>query len=91
MLQGGVQVLGMDANETFRPPLAGRPGCYASTGRGELILEWMLSLNIKLPPQDLATPTYHPYNPTRAECGCGGCDHTCAPVEWHQAGFPGLT
>ena len=64
ILEGRILVLGMDANETFRPPLAGRPGCYASTGRGELILEWLLSMNLKLPPQDLATPTYHPYNLT---------------------------
>ena len=64
MLQGRVAVLGMDANETFRPPLAGRPGCYASTGRGEVILEWLLSMSLKFPPQDLATPTYHPYNTT---------------------------
>ena len=63
-LQGRVVVLGMDANETFRPPLADKPGCYACTGRGEVILEWLLSRDLKLPPQDLLTPTYHPYNTT---------------------------
>ena len=63
VLQGRICVLGMDANETFRPALANRPGCYASTGRGELILEWLLSVDLKLPPQDLVTPTYHPTTP----------------------------
>ncbi|CAE7944187.1 unnamed protein product [Symbiodinium sp. KB8] len=55
-------VLGVDANETFRPPLHNTEGGYACTGRGDSILSWMASQDIRLPPQDLSTPTYHPYN-----------------------------
>ena len=63
-LQGRTAVLGMDANETFRPPMGDRPGCYACTGRGEVVLDWLLSEDLKLPPQDLHTPSYYPYNPS---------------------------
>ncbi|CAE7364098.1 pol [Symbiodinium sp. CCMP2592] len=55
-------LLGIDANETFAPPISNTTGCYATTGRGECILEWADDNNIRLPPQDLSTPSYHPYN-----------------------------
>ena len=52
-------VMGMDANETFRPrghhPLA-------TTGRGEALLQWLEKTHLRLPPQDLETPTHFPYN-----------------------------
>ena len=64
----GKLVIGVDANETFRPPLHNTEGGYACTGRGELILGWLATHDISLPPQDLATPTYHPCNQLHQPC-----------------------
>ena len=62
LLGGGKVVLGMDANETFKPPLHCTEGGYACTGRGETVLGWMASHDLRMPPQQLHIPTYHPYN-----------------------------
>ena len=62
LLGEGKVVLGMDANETFKPPLHCTEGGYACTGRGEAVLGWMASHDLRMPPQQLHIPTYHPYN-----------------------------
>ena len=54
--------LGMDANETFTATPGGAP--IAHTSRGEEVLQWTTEWGVQLPPQDLATPTFHPYNTT---------------------------
>ena len=36
----------------------------AQTSRGEEVLQWTTEWGVQLPPQDLATPTFHPYNTT---------------------------
>ena len=56
-------ILGFDAKETFTtpPPPSGR-GCYASTGRGHTILNWLTREDYTIPPQQLHVPSYHPYN-----------------------------
>ena len=43
------------------PPPSGR-GCYASTGRGHTILNWLTREDYTIPPQQLHVPSYHPYN-----------------------------
>ena len=53
-------VVGFDANETFTDP--DDQGWRAHTGRGELVLTTMAEHNLEGSPQDLHTPTYHPYN-----------------------------
>ena len=54
-------VLGWDANETFTATPGGEY-FLSHTGRGEMALQWMAQLDLKLPPQNLAKPTFHPYN-----------------------------
>ena len=54
---------GVDANETFTPPSNGATGCHATTGRGAIILDWLEHASYTLPPQQLRTPSYYPYNP----------------------------
>ena len=53
-------ILGVDANETYTDP--DQQGWRAHTGRGELILATLDSQGFCTPPQELHTPTYHPYN-----------------------------
>ncbi|CAE7690154.1 pol [Symbiodinium sp. CCMP2592] len=55
-------LLGLDANETFTPPLTHVSGCYATSGRGEAILDWTNRHGFTLPPQQLHVPSYYPYN-----------------------------
>ena len=52
----------MDANETFNNVSQHTAGGTANTGRGDLILQWMLQQNLTLPPQQNHLPTYCPYN-----------------------------
>ena len=54
-------ILGFDANETFTAPPSGR-GCYATTGRGHAVLNWLTQEDYTIPPQQLHIPSYHPYN-----------------------------
>ena len=54
--------VGMDANETFNNVSQHTVGGTANTGRGDLILQWMLQQNLTLPPQQNHLPTYCPYN-----------------------------
>ena len=53
-------VLGMDANETFRA----REGSsiLSETARGELLLDHLSTGDFKFPLQEMAKPTYFPYN-----------------------------
>ena len=53
-------MVGADMNETLRQSVSLEVA--ATTSRGEEILEWMHEHNMFLPDQQLATPTYHPYN-----------------------------
>ena len=59
----GRTILGFDANETFTPPSTGATGCHATTGRGAITLDWLEHAGYTLPPQQLRTPSYYPYNP----------------------------
>ena len=79
-------LLGMDANETFAPPIAATAGCYAQTGRGDVILEWTAEhKHHHPPPQQLHLPSYHPYNtlmqPRRLDYGMHAWGRTSHPVQ----------
>ncbi|CAE7712228.1 pol [Symbiodinium sp. CCMP2592] len=53
-------VIGMDANETFK---AGHEtDVLSDSARGELILTWWMALKGDFPIQQLAKPSYYPYN-----------------------------
>ena len=53
-------LVGLDANETFRP---GRGmSILSNSARGELLLDALGATGLKLPPQNLASPSYFPYN-----------------------------
>ena len=57
-------IIGMDANEQFRPTPHSQQQeqQQGGTGRGESILAWLLRHSVRLPPQDLATPSHYPYD-----------------------------
>ncbi|CAE6934778.1 unnamed protein product [Symbiodinium sp. CCMP2592] len=52
--------IGLDANETFTVTPGGAP--KAHTSRGEELLHAFALWKVGLPPQSIATPTFHPYN-----------------------------
>ena len=55
-------LVGMDANEQFTPsPHTGNQQAQAHTSRAEAILAWQQRVGLRLPPQDLATPSHFPY------------------------------
>ena len=60
-------IVGIDANEQFRPThnAQQQEQAQGGTGRGECILSWMLRHGVRLPPQDLAAPTHFPYDTTQ--------------------------
>ena len=54
-----------DLNETFQKEEGGRqPGdaLRHKTARGALLLQWLSDRDMRAPEQEVATPTYHPYN-----------------------------
>ena len=83
-------LLGMDANETFAPPIAATAGCYAQTGRGDVILEWTAEHNITIPPTTAPPTELPPLQHTDATTAAGlrdarlGTDKSsCARTERH--------
>ena len=54
-------ILGLDANETFKN---GPHTITATTARGNTILDWFTTQNLRLPPQQMEAPSHFPYNPT---------------------------
>ncbi|CAE6973291.1 unnamed protein product [Symbiodinium sp. CCMP2592] len=52
--------MGIDANETFTTTPGGAPQAHSS--RGEELLHALSTWKLGMPPQSIATPTFHPYN-----------------------------
>ena len=60
------KILMGDLNETFQPAEGGRQPEDAlrhKTARGGLLLQWLSDRDMRAPEQEMAIPTYHPYNP----------------------------
>ena len=54
-------VIGIDANEEFTETAACPTAAQSHTGRGEVILNWGVQHGLRLPPQNMTVPSYHPY------------------------------
>ncbi|CAE7939467.1 unnamed protein product [Symbiodinium sp. KB8] len=55
-------LLGIDANEQFTPsPHSADQQPQGHTSRGEAMLAWHQKVGLRLPPQDLASPSHFPY------------------------------
>ncbi|CAE7200817.1 unnamed protein product [Symbiodinium sp. CCMP2592] len=66
-LRSSRAVIGIDANEQFTasPHTIQQERAQGHTGRGENILAWLQHHTMRLPPQDLGTPSHFPYDSTQ--------------------------